>query len=60
MRHRASAVTHRRVAAGLTVAVPWRAGDVLVVDNTPFLHGRQAFTDHGRAVMVRMGSCVRS
>ncbi|MFD6610427.1 TauD/TfdA family dioxygenase [Micromonospora chalcea] len=43
------------VAARLTVAVPWRSGDVLVVDNSRYLHGRQAFTDAGRAVAVRMG-----
>lgn len=42
-------------AARLTVAVPWQAGDVLVVDNSRYLHGRQAFTDTGRAVAVRMG-----
>jgi hypothetical protein len=47
--------TAAEVAAALTVAVPWRAGDVLVIDNTRFLHGRQAFTDDSRAVMVRMG-----
>jgi hypothetical protein len=43
------------VARELTVAVPWQAGDVLVVDNSRYLHGRQAFTDTGRSVMVRMG-----
>ncbi|MFE0593732.1 TauD/TfdA family dioxygenase [Micromonospora echinospora] len=43
------------VAQRLTVAVPWQAGDVLVVDNSRYLHGRQAFTDTGRSVLVRMG-----
>ncbi|MEU9505176.1 TauD/TfdA family dioxygenase [Micromonospora sp. NPDC048170] len=42
-------------ARRLTVTVPWQAGDVLVVDNSRYLHGRQAFTDTGRSVMVRMG-----
>ncbi|MFI6268543.1 TauD/TfdA family dioxygenase [Micromonospora zamorensis] len=44
-----------QVAARLTVAVPWQAGDVLIVDNSRYLHGRQAFTDTARAVSVRMG-----
>ncbi|MGC5030312.1 TauD/TfdA family dioxygenase [Micromonospora sp. DT229] len=43
------------VAQRLTVAVPWQAGDVLIVDNSRYLHGRQSFTDTGRSVMVRMG-----
>ncbi|MDG4752626.1 YcaO-like family protein [Micromonospora sp. WMMD718] len=33
------------VAHRFTVTVPWQAGDVLVVDNSRYLHGRQAFTD---------------
>ncbi|TDB99907.1 hypothetical protein E1091_05970 [Micromonospora fluostatini] len=46
-------------AADLTVTVPWRAGDVLVVDNSRYLHGRQAFQDTGRTVLVRMGMLDR-
>ncbi|GAB3136962.1 TauD/TfdA family dioxygenase [Micromonospora sonneratiae] len=42
-------------AQRLTIAVPWRAGDVLLVDNSRYLHGRRAFKDAGRTVMVRMG-----
>lgn len=29
----------------LTVAIDWRAGDLLMLDNTRFLHGRTAITD---------------
>lgn len=43
------------VAHRFTVTVPWQAGDVLVVDNSRYLHGRQAFTDTDRSVLVRMG-----
>ncbi|MEU6074022.1 TauD/TfdA family dioxygenase [Micromonospora sp. NPDC047074] len=42
-------------ASDRTFAVPWQAGDVLVVDNSRYLHGRQAFQDPGRSVLVRMG-----
>ncbi|MCA2216671.1 TauD/TfdA family dioxygenase [Jidongwangia harbinensis] len=45
----------RRVAESLTRAVPWRAGDTVVVDNTRYLHGRRSFDDPGRSVLVRMG-----
>jgi len=45
----------RQVARRLTVAVPWQAGDTVVVDNTRYLHGRQAFDDPARNVLVRMG-----
>ncbi|MFF5182115.1 TauD/TfdA family dioxygenase [Micromonospora sp. NPDC000316] len=45
----------RHVADRLTVAVPWRAGDTVLVDNTRFMHGRQAFDDPARNVLVRMG-----
>jgi alpha-ketoglutarate-dependent taurine dioxygenase len=47
--------TAAETAANLTFAVPWQTGDVLVVDNSRYLHGRQAFTDTARAVSVRMG-----
>ncbi|MFI7079283.1 TauD/TfdA family dioxygenase [Micromonospora sp. NPDC049903] len=52
--------TAAETAAGLTVAVPWQAGDVLVVDNSRYLHGRQAFQDTGRTVLVRMGMLDRA
>jgi alpha-ketoglutarate-dependent taurine dioxygenase len=34
--------TIKEVSDKLTVAVPWRAGDVLILDNTRFMHGRNA------------------
>jgi alpha-ketoglutarate-dependent taurine dioxygenase len=43
-----------RVAAGLTVEVDWRPGDILLVDNTRVMHGRRPFTGE-RRILVRMG-----
>jgi hypothetical protein len=42
-------------AADHTVAIPWQRGDIVVIDNTRFMHGRRAFTDPSRRVLVRMG-----
>ncbi|MEZ0374942.1 MAG: TauD/TfdA family dioxygenase [Candidatus Sericytochromatia bacterium] len=42
------------IAAGLTRAVAWQAGDVVLVDNTRTLHGRGAVSGSQREVYVRM------
>ena len=34
------------------VAVPWRPGDLMVVDNTAVLHGREAYTGDRRVVVA--------
>jgi hypothetical protein len=44
-----------RVAHGLAEAVPWRAGDTVVVNNTRYLHGRRPFVDPDRRILVRIG-----
>jgi alpha-ketoglutarate-dependent taurine dioxygenase len=44
-----------RTAEQCTEPVRWRAGDVVVVDNTRAMHGRRAFTDPARRILVRMG-----
>jgi len=51
------AVVHEALAAGsaMETAVPWSAGDVLVVDNARVLHGRTASQSPERMVYVRMG-----
>jgi len=36
----------------LTVPIQWRKGDVLMVDNTRFMHGRTAITDPGERVIA--------
>ena len=39
-------------AAGLTSRITWKAGDVLVIDNTRWLHGRRAFEDPARTILM--------
>lgn len=41
-------------AAGdrLSVAIDWRAGDLLMLDNTRFMHGRTAIVDPGERLIV--------
>jgi len=36
----------------LSVAIDWRAGDVLMLDNTRFLHGRTAIVDPGERIIL--------
>jgi alpha-ketoglutarate-dependent taurine dioxygenase len=48
----------REAARGASVALPWSAGDVMVVDNTMALHGRLPFSGP-RRVLVAMGDPVR-
>jgi hypothetical protein len=45
-----------RVARELTVAMKWRAGDLAIIDNTRFMHGRNAFRDGERRILVRMST----
>jgi alpha-ketoglutarate-dependent taurine dioxygenase len=47
----------RDAYAAETVAVPWRRGDVLLVDNLLAAHGRQPFTG-ARTVIVSMGGLI--
>jgi len=37
---------------GLSVAIQWQAGDVLMLDNTRFMHGRTAITDPGERLIA--------
>jgi hypothetical protein len=50
----------RRIEAEVTLDVPWRPGDVLIVDNTRFLHGRRAFSDLRREIYVRLCAGLRA
>ncbi|HEX8557875.1 MAG TPA: TauD/TfdA family dioxygenase [Pyrinomonadaceae bacterium] len=43
------------LAAGRTHDLTWEAGDILLVDNSRFMHGRRAFTDTDRRILFRMG-----
>lgn len=42
-------------AERLTEDVAWEPTDVLIVDNSRFMHGRRAFGDPSRRILVRMG-----
>jgi alpha-ketoglutarate-dependent taurine dioxygenase len=45
-----------RVAAELTVAHRWQAGDILMVDNSRFMHGRNEVTDlEERVIWTQFG-----
>ena len=38
-----------------THGTQWRANDILIFDNSRFMHGRTGFTDVQRQILVRMG-----
>ena len=38
----------------LTEEIPWRNGDVAIVDNTRFMHGRTAFSDPQRRIFAAL------
>lgn len=42
-------------AQNKTRAVSWQSSEILLIDNSRFMHGRRAFTDTGRRILVRMG-----
>lgn len=39
----------------LTHSTQWRENDILMFDNSRYMHGRTGFTDTGRQILVRMG-----
>ncbi|HKS23660.1 MAG TPA: TauD/TfdA family dioxygenase [Thermoanaerobaculia bacterium] len=49
-----------RVAEECTYEVTWREGDVLFIDNTRCMHGRRAFSDPARRILIRMGHAVEA
>jgi alpha-ketoglutarate-dependent taurine dioxygenase len=44
----------RRLHQQLTEEIPWRAGDLAMIDNSRFLHGRRAFSDKQRRIFTMM------
>lgn len=42
----------RKAAAEITYDVTWQAGDVLVLDNSRFMHGRRTITDPGNRTIA--------
>jgi len=45
-----------QISARLTTEIEWQAGDVLMVDNTRFMHGRRSVLDNDRLILTRFGS----
>jgi alpha-ketoglutarate-dependent taurine dioxygenase len=45
--------------AKMTLPVAWQPRDVLMVDNTRYLHGRRSFSDPGREICVRLSGGLR-
>ena len=43
------------VAEQHTLDVPWEPGMVAVVDNLRVMHGRRAYQDRGRDIIMRLG-----
>ena len=44
------------VTEALSIPVTWQAGDVLMLDNSRFMHGRREFEDDERKVLVRFSN----
>ena len=44
----------REVSEVMTVDLPWKTGDFIMVDNTRVIHGRKEFTGNEREIYVRM------
>ncbi|MDF0552717.1 TauD/TfdA family dioxygenase [Kamptonema sp. UHCC 0994] len=40
----------KEVMDRLTIGISWQSGDLVMIDNSRFLHGRQAFTDSRRKI----------
>jgi len=40
----------QQVMNNLTEVIPWQAGDLVMIDNSRFLHGRRSFTDTKRRI----------
>jgi hypothetical protein len=47
------------IEADAAQRVAWQPGDIVMIDNTRFLHGRRAFTDLRREIYVRLSAGLR-
>jgi alpha-ketoglutarate-dependent taurine dioxygenase len=52
--HRGWQTVLQRIAAATPIHIPWRSGDVLVIDNWRTLHGRGDATDDDDRVLIRV------
>ncbi|UFP94827.1 TauD/TfdA family dioxygenase [Gloeobacter morelensis] len=46
------------VAQAITIAVPWKSGDIVMINNTRAMHGRRTFADDQRDIYVRLGDAA--
>lgn len=44
------------IAERITTDISWKKGDILMIDNTRFMHGRRAFSDEKREIYIRLCS----
>jgi alpha-ketoglutarate-dependent taurine dioxygenase len=51
-------VTIRDLTEHLTFGVQWRDGDLLMFDNTRFMHGRRTITDPSRTIWTQFSDAV--
>lgn len=42
-------------AAAVTYEMAWQAGDIVVLDNARYMHGRRSFVDTERRILTRVG-----
>lgn len=45
----------REKSSGLTTEIPWKAGDIILIDNTRVMHGRRQITDPNRKLFTALG-----
>lgn len=46
----------KKVMNKLTEVIRWQTGDLVMVDNSKFLHGRRAFNDNRRQIFVLLSN----
>lgn len=46
----------QKVLDRLTEEIPWQAGDLVMIDNSRFLHGRRAFNDQRRQIFTTLSN----
>lgn len=46
------------VAGRTTIDVPWKSGDIAMINNTRAMHGRRSFADDQRDIYVRLGDAA--
>lgn len=45
----------RQIAERLTLPITWQQGDIMMIDNTRVMHGRNEFSDDQRTILMRLG-----